>query len=52
MRATQIRAEEGRSARRDASESRPAGGIQPTMANIDNVLRQIIREELAAGDEL
>jgi predicted DNA-binding transcriptional regulator AlpA len=48
MKTTQIRAKEGRSAQRDACESRPAGGNQQTMANIDDVLRQIIREELAA----
>jgi predicted DNA-binding transcriptional regulator AlpA len=48
MKTTQIRAEEGRSTRRDPCESRPAGGNQQTMANIDDVLRQIIREELAA----
>ena len=48
MKTTQIRAEEGRSARRDACESGPAGGNDQTTANIDDVLRQIIREELAA----
>ena len=47
MKTTQLRAEEGQSIRRDASAGRPAGGSQQT-ANIDDVLRQIIREELAA----
>jgi predicted DNA-binding transcriptional regulator AlpA len=46
MKTTQIRVEEGRSARRDACESHPAGRTK--MANIDDVLRQLIREELTA----
>jgi predicted DNA-binding transcriptional regulator AlpA len=46
MKTTQIRVEEGRSFDRDAS--RTADGNQQPMANIDHVLRQIIREELAA----
>ena len=48
MKTTQIRAEEGRSGRPDASEARPIASDHHTTANIDNVLRQIIREELAA----
>ena len=48
MKTTQIRAEEGRSTRPDASAPRRAGGDHQAAANIDNVLRQIIREELAA----
>jgi predicted DNA-binding transcriptional regulator AlpA len=48
MKTTQIRAEEGRTVRRNVSEPCPGGGNHQTMANIDDVLRQIIREELAA----
>lgn len=48
MKTTQIRAEEGRSSRPDASEARPIASDHHTTANIDDVLRQIIREELAA----
>ena len=48
MKITQIRAEEIRSDRRDPSEPNPAGGNHQTKAVIDDVLRQIIREELAA----
>ena len=51
MKTIQIRAEEGRSTRPEASEQRPARGNQQTAANIDDVLRQIIREELAARFE-
>lgn len=51
MKATQIRTEKGRSTRPGAYESRPAGGNQKTMENIDDVRRQIIREEFAVGDE-
>jgi predicted DNA-binding transcriptional regulator AlpA len=47
MKTTQIRAEEGLSVRRDVSEQCPGGGNHRTTANIDDVLRQIIREELA-----
>jgi len=47
MKTMQIRAGEGRSDRPDASEPRPAGANQTT-AVINDVLRQIIREELAA----
>ena len=47
MKTTQLRAEEVRSTRPDAGAPRSAGGDQQT-ANIDDVLRQIIREELTA----
>jgi len=47
MKPMQIRAEEGKCDRPDASEPRPAGANQTT-AVINDVLRQIIREELAA----
>jgi predicted DNA-binding transcriptional regulator AlpA len=48
MKTTQLREEEERSSRPDASGPRPAGGSHQTTAVIDDVLRQIIREELAA----
>ena len=47
MRERKFSEEEGQSIRPDASAGRSEGGRQPT-ANIDDVLRQIIREELAA----
>jgi len=47
MKTTQLRAEERQTTLPDACARRPAGGSQPA-ANIDDVLRQIIREELAA----
>jgi hypothetical protein len=47
MKTTQLRAEEGRSAQRDAYESRAAGGTNKWQTSTA-VLRQIIREELAA----
>jgi hypothetical protein len=51
MKTIQVRAEEGRSTRPKASEPRPPYGDHQTAANIDDVLRQIIREELAARFE-
>jgi hypothetical protein len=51
MKSTQIRAEVGRRAEPDVRESRPCGSASETAANIDDVLRQIIREDLAARFE-
>ena len=52
MKTTQLRAEEGQSTRvADASAPRASGGNHQPTAKIDDVLRQIIREELAVGDE-
>jgi hypothetical protein len=51
MKTTQIRTEQGRSSRPDGSAQRPAGGEYQITTNIDDVLRQIVREELAARYE-
>jgi hypothetical protein len=48
MKTAQIRAEKGQGTRPDASSPRLAGSGENTTAYIDDVLRQIIREELEA----
>ena len=52
MKTTQLRAEEGQSTRTaDANAPRASGDDHQPTENIDDVLRQIIRDELAVGDE-